>query len=112
MEQKVFIIFIDYRGHHLADIKICNAAIVNLHQKTFVSKNKNEFLNTTERLKIGKNVFKKSFILFEICSAYLFRAAPYKLMLVLNKDALLHSNCHNILYPKSNITILFKAVIY
>ncbi len=43
MEQKVFIIFIDYKGHHLVVIKICNAAIVYLQQKQMFQRTKMKF---------------------------------------------------------------------
>jgi hypothetical protein len=54
MEQHVFFILIDYRGHHRKGVAIYNAIYVHLQQKTWFYWTKSVFLNTTERLKHEK----------------------------------------------------------
>jgi hypothetical protein len=52
--------------------------------------NKNVFLSTTEKFKQEKNLLIDNVLAIEFFSPDLFRAAPYRLMLVLHKGALFH----------------------
>ncbi len=56
MEQLIFCIFIDYRGHHRKVIAIYNAAEINLQPKPCFHLTNYVFLNTTERFKQEKNI--------------------------------------------------------
>ncbi len=40
MEQRVFFIYIDYRGHHRKGAAIYDATLINLQRKRLVSLNK------------------------------------------------------------------------
>jgi hypothetical protein len=51
MEQHVFNILIDCRGHHRKGVAMYNVAEVNLQQKPWFHSNKNVFLNTNEWFK-------------------------------------------------------------
>jgi len=51
MEQRIFCIFIDYRGHHRKGDEIYNVTLVNLQQKLWFHWTKNVYLNTTESFK-------------------------------------------------------------
>jgi len=44
MEQRVFCIFIDHRGHHRKGVEIYNATLVNLNQKLWFHWTKNVYL--------------------------------------------------------------------
>ncbi len=57
--------------------------------KNLVSLNKNVLLYVTDRFILEK-VLHNDIIFVHNCSLYLFRAAPCRLMLVLDKDALFH----------------------
>ncbi len=72
--------------YRAAQKKCCNLSQFTI--KTFVSLNKNCFLNNTKRFKLILNLLID--IIFDNIFYDLFRAAPYSLMLVLNKDALFH----------------------
>jgi hypothetical protein len=53
MEQHIFSIFIDYRGHHRKGAAFI-MPLKSIYNKTLVSLNKNLFLNTTEKFKQEK----------------------------------------------------------
>ncbi len=52
--------------------------------------NINVFLTTADKLKQQNNLCNYNILVLKIYSNYLLRAAPYKLVFVLHKDALLH----------------------
>ena len=85
MEQHISKFGIDYRGRHWKGTTIKNAT----SQKTYVLINKNEILNTAERLK-RLNIFIITFFVFKNFSVYLLRVAIYELILVLQKDVPTH----------------------
>jgi hypothetical protein len=49
MEQHVFGISTDYRGHHRKGVAIQNATLVNMQQNTWFFEQKSVFVSTTER---------------------------------------------------------------
>ncbi len=91
MEQCVFCIFIDYRGHHRKYVAVYNADWVNLQQKLWFQWIKMYFW----KLKIVSSK-KNSIVWLHFYhvkkSVDLLRAAPYMLTLVLHKDAPFHWN--------------------
>jgi hypothetical protein len=60
----------------------------SIYRKTLASSNKNVFLNTADKFKTIKNLLIDMSFAVIIFSGDLFRAATYRLMLVLNKDVL------------------------
>ncbi len=62
----------------------------SIHSQTMFCSTKNVFLNTTERFKQEKNLLTDTIFVVKKNSYDLFRAAPYRLMLVLLKDVLFH----------------------
>jgi hypothetical protein len=56
MEQPVFCIFIDYRGHHKKGVAIYDATSINLQPKPWFHLTNDVFLNTTERFKQEKSI--------------------------------------------------------
>ncbi len=88
MEQHIFCIFIDYRGHHRKGVAIYVATWVNLHHKLWFHWTQNVFLNTAESFEQEKLYLLTSFLPWKYISVDPFRAAPYMLMLVLHKDVL------------------------
>jgi hypothetical protein len=79
MEQHIFCLFIDYRGHHRKGVAIYNATYVNLQQKLWFHWTKNVFSNTAESFKQEKLLID---IIFATEKIYvdLLRAAPCMLM--------------------------------
>jgi hypothetical protein len=63
--------------------------VKSIYTKTLVLFNKKVFLNTAERFK-QKKIIDIIFAMKIFFSGNLFRAAPYRLMLELHKDALFH----------------------
>jgi hypothetical protein len=91
MVQHVFCIFIDYRGHHRKGFEICNADYVIFSTKTMISTEK-MYLWTIQRGPNNKKIHQLTSIWsWKYFSGDLLRAALYRLMLVLHKDALFHS---------------------
>jgi hypothetical protein len=76
MEQRVFCIVIDYRGHHRKGAAIYNATWVNLPQKLWFHWTKNVFLNTTESFKQGKLYWLTLFLPRKINICWPFQSCP------------------------------------
>ncbi len=89
MEQHVLLIFIDYKGLQRKGVAIYIAAWVNLRQKRWFHWTKNVFLNTAE-FQARKTLLIDIIFAMKKISVDLFRAAPYILMLELQKDVLFH----------------------
>jgi len=91
LEQHVFCILIDYRGRHRKGVAIYSLTRSIYNKKPWFHWAKNVFLNTTEKFKHEKCLLIDIIFAMRFCSNHLFRAAPYRLMLVLHKDVLF--NC-------------------
>jgi hypothetical protein len=90
MEQHIFCIFIDYRGHHRKGIAIYNATLSHFTAETLVSSNKKCIFEHYREFQARKTQLIDIIFATKKISVDLFRAAPYMLMLVLHKDALFH----------------------
>ncbi len=130
-----FCIFMDYRGHHRKGAAIYNATWVNLQQKPWFRWTKNMYFWTLQGFKQLKIYQLTLFLSLPISSGDLFRAAPYRLLIVLQKDLLFklkmfwfysktiileghgqrswsRQHRRNIRRSSANLTKLFTAVIY
>ncbi len=102
MEQHVYCIFIDYRGHHKKVLQL-KMPLKSIYNMNFGFIEQKYIFEHYKEIETRKNLLIDFIFVMKKNSDDLFRAAPYRLMLVLHKDALFHFHNQSSIQSKSSI---------